>query len=371
MLAQHYAGNPTIVGADLHNEPHDPACWGCGDTTVDWRLAAERAGNAILAVNANWLIIVEGIQTVNGSSYWWGGNLAAAGANPVRLNVAGRLVYSPHDYPIDVADQPWFHDPTFPSNMPGIWNRTWGYLRVNNVAPVLLGEFGTKLANTIDQQWFSTMITYLGSTAANGANDFSWTFWSWNPNSGDTGGILADDWTTVNTNKDTPLNAIKQTLTVPTPTPVVGIKAQYFAGGSTGASTSSLTPRLRVVNTGTAGIDLGTVTVRYWYTADSTQQQNFACDYTPDGCANVHARFVTLSPARTNADTYLEISFASRTLNPTAATGDLQDRVFKSDWSNFNQANDYSFNGAATAYADSTKVTVYLNGTLVWGTEPT
>ena len=57
-LAQRYAGNPTVIGADLHNEPHaegtNPAatgaCWGCGDTTRDWRLAAERAGNAILGV---------------------------------------------------------------------------------------------------------------------------------------------------------------------------------------------------------------------------------------------------------------------------------------------------------------------------------
>ncbi|HXM57475.1 MAG TPA: cellulose binding domain-containing protein, partial [Candidatus Dormibacteraeota bacterium] len=73
---------------------------------------------------------------------------------------------------------------------------------------------------------------------------------------------------------------------------------------------------------GNLGIDLANVTVRYWYTADGTQAQNWACDYTPDGCANVHAKFVTLSPARTNADTYLEISFAGRTLNPTSATGD-------------------------------------------------
>ena len=56
MLAQRYAGNTTVIGADLHNEPHaegtNPAatgaCWGCGDTARDWRLAAERAGNAIL-----------------------------------------------------------------------------------------------------------------------------------------------------------------------------------------------------------------------------------------------------------------------------------------------------------------------------------
>ena len=37
----------------------------------------------------------------------------------------------------------------------------------------------------------------------------SWTYWSWNPNSGDTGGILADDWQTVNTNKLAKLTPIQ------------------------------------------------------------------------------------------------------------------------------------------------------------------
>ena len=36
----------------------------------------------------------------------------------------------------------------------------------------------------------------------------SWTWWSWNPNSGDTGGILKDDWTTVNQAKLAALQAI-------------------------------------------------------------------------------------------------------------------------------------------------------------------
>src|SRR5215212_2505031 len=58
MLARHYANNPTVVGADLHNEPHGDACWGCGVQATDWRLAAERAGNAILAANPGWLIFV-------------------------------------------------------------------------------------------------------------------------------------------------------------------------------------------------------------------------------------------------------------------------------------------------------------------------
>ena len=50
-LAQRYAGNPTVIGADLHNEPHGIATWGDGNPATDWRLAAEAAGNAILAAN--------------------------------------------------------------------------------------------------------------------------------------------------------------------------------------------------------------------------------------------------------------------------------------------------------------------------------
>ena len=44
-----------------------------------------------------------------------------------------------------------------------------------------------------------------------GTEDMSWTFWSWNPNSGDTGGILADDWTTINQNKIVYLTPIEFT----------------------------------------------------------------------------------------------------------------------------------------------------------------
>jgi endoglucanase len=207
MLAQRYAGNTTVIGADLHNEPHGiqgggGANWGSGDLNSDWRLAAERAGNAILAVNSNWLIIVEGVSDYNGSGYWWGGNLQGAATAPVRLNVANRLVYSAHDYATSVFAQPWFSDPAFPNNLAAIWDRNWGYLFKNNVAPVLLGEFGTTLADPRDRTWLSTLMAYTGT----GTDAISFTFWSWNPNSGDTGGILNDDWTSVNTTKQAYLN---------------------------------------------------------------------------------------------------------------------------------------------------------------------
>ena len=199
MLAGRYKGNATVIGFDLHNEPHGSATWGDGNMATDWRLAAERAGNAILAVNPELLIVVEGVQTVNGASYWWGGNLMNAGADPVTLSVANQLVYSIHDYPASVSTQTWFTDPTYPSNLSGVWDSYWGYLVTQNVAPVWVGEFGTLDQTTSDQQWFGAMASYLTS------KKLSFAFWALNPDSGDTGGLLADDWVTVNADKQTVL----------------------------------------------------------------------------------------------------------------------------------------------------------------------
>ena len=224
MLAERYKGNTTIIGADLHNEPHEPACWGCGDPARDWRLAAQTAGNAILAINPNWLIIVEGIQNYRDQWYWWGGNLAGARDYPVQFNVPNQLVYSAHDYPASVFGQPWFNDPSYPGNLPAIWDNFWGYLHKNNVAPVLIGEFGTKLLTASDQQWYDKITAYLGATGV------SFTFWSWNPNSVDTGGILKEDWQTVNQDKMARLTPLLFPLsggTPPPPPPPAACKVDY------------------------------------------------------------------------------------------------------------------------------------------------
>ncbi len=202
MLAERYRNNPIVIGADLHNEPHGRATWGSGQISTDWRLAAQRAGNRILAVNPDWLIIVEGVESYGGHNYWWGGNLRGAADHPVVLSVPNKLVYSTHDYATSVYHQSWFNAPNFPHNLQGIWDETWGYLLKENIAPVLVGEFGTKFEATADQIWLNELVDYM---EANGA---SFTYWCWNPNSVDTGGILQNDWRTVNQQKQNVLNRL-------------------------------------------------------------------------------------------------------------------------------------------------------------------
>jgi len=207
MLAQRYADNTAVIGADLHNEPH-AGTWG-GGGAKDWAAAAELAGNAIGAVNPNWLIFVEGVGSYQGNNYWWGGNLMGVRDRPIELDVPNKLVYSPHDYPNSVYEQPWFKGADFPANLPAKFDQMWGYIFKEGIAPIYLGEFGTKLTDPKDAPWFEAITSYLsGDFDNNGTNDLaagqqgiSWTFWSWNPNSGDTGGILKDDWRSVNEEK--------------------------------------------------------------------------------------------------------------------------------------------------------------------------
>jgi endoglucanase len=193
MLAKRYANTDVVIGADLHNEPHGEATWGSGDPKTDWRLAAEKCGNAILAVNPNLLIVVEGIEKCGDDGYWWGGNLMDVAKYPVELSVPNRVVYSPHDYGPGVSGQSWFSDPTFPNNLAGLWDKHWGYIAKQGIAPVMLGEFGGKSVGTdTEGVWQRTLVQYLKD------NGISYTYWTINPNSGDTGGILADDWISVN-----------------------------------------------------------------------------------------------------------------------------------------------------------------------------
>ncbi|WP_083305150.1 cellulase family glycosylhydrolase [Moorena producens] len=197
MLANRYRNQPNVIGADLKNEPHGSASWGTNDLATDWRLAAQRAGNAILAVNPKWLIVVEGVEkNVPGqrlATHWHGGNLEGVREYPVRLSNPNKLVYSPHEYGPGVFNHSWFSEPSFPNNLEYRWEIAWNYIARQGIAPILIGEFGGKEVdpNSTEGVWKRRLVDYINR------NNLSFAYWSWNPNSGDTGGILQDDWQSV------------------------------------------------------------------------------------------------------------------------------------------------------------------------------
>ncbi len=225
-LAGRYRNQGNVIGADLKNEPYGRATWGTNDFATDWRLAAERAGNAILSVNPNWLIVVEGVSAPNSTpgqiqnDYWWGGNLEGVRNAPVRLSIPNRVVYSPHEYGPGLAESfgitpfvTYLNDPQFPNNLESHWNTGFGYIHDQGTAPVLVGEFGGPgyASNFRDGQWQQTLVNYLDQ------RNLSWAYWAWNANAYDLGGgLVQDDWRTLRSDR---IDLLKPILEEATPIP--------------------------------------------------------------------------------------------------------------------------------------------------------
>lgn len=200
-VANRYKNLPSFIGLDLKNEPHGAATWSAANPSTDWNKAAERASAQILANAPNILIFVEGIASTavcsdNTYGHFWGENLQPLACTPLNIP-ANRLVLSPHVYGPDVFDMPYFQGGDFPGNMPAIWDQHFGRFAAQGYT-LVIGEFGGKYGrgNSRDRPWQDAFVTYLI-----GKNIRSSFYWSWNPNSSDTGGILDDDWTTIRQDK--------------------------------------------------------------------------------------------------------------------------------------------------------------------------
>lgn len=130
----------------------------------------------------------------------------------------------------------------------------------------------------------------------------------------------------------------------------------------------------QIINTGTTAVPMSELTMRYWFTnASPTDPPVFACDWAQVDCSNVTSTFVTLSPPRTMADTYLQLGFtaAAGSIAPGQSSGEIQTRIHDLNYSNFDTTASYSFiSDASFVYKDTQTVTLYLNGVLIWGTEP-
>lgn len=213
-MAERYKDNDTIIAYDLKNEPHGKpyeadkaAIWNDSDSANNWKYVAETAASRILAKNPNVLIMVEGTEiyptdiksnkdfsSTNDDDYyfnWWGGNLRGVKDFPVDLGkYQNKLVYSPHDYGPTVYQQPWFEgDYDFDSLMRDCWQDNWFFIYKNNTAPLLIGEWGGFMKEP-NLKWMTCMRRLISE------NHLNHTFWCYNANSGDTGGLVLDDFST-------------------------------------------------------------------------------------------------------------------------------------------------------------------------------
>ncbi|TQK51353.1 cellulase/cellobiase CelA1 [Streptomyces sp. SLBN-118] len=210
-VTDRYKSNDTIVAMDIKNEPHGKhseiprAKWDDSTDQDNFKYACQTAGRRILAINPNVLVLCEGIEiypkdganwtsTTEGDYHfdWWGGNLRGAKDHPVGLgNQQDQLVYSPHDYGPLVYQQPWFKGEWNRTTLErDVWDPNWLYLHKSNTAPLLIGEWGGLLDNGPNQKWMTALRDLIVE------NKIHQTFWCINPNSGDTGGLLNNDWKT-------------------------------------------------------------------------------------------------------------------------------------------------------------------------------
>lgn len=213
-LTTHFKNNDTVIAIDIKNEPHgkpneNGAIWNDSFDRNNWKYVAQEAGNIILDINPNLLIMIEGIEiypididansnyeSQDSADYyfcWWGGNLRGVKDYPIDFGTPERnaqIVYSPHDYGPSVYAQPWFSkDFTFESLKADCWDDNWFYIYECETAPVLIGEWGGFMQG--DNLKWMTMLRQLILE-----NQLHHTFWCFNANSGDTGGLVKDDFTT-------------------------------------------------------------------------------------------------------------------------------------------------------------------------------
>lgn len=227
-FADYYKDDDTVIAIDLKNEPHGKtddgifAKWDGSTDENNWRYAAERGAKACLDKNPNLLIMVEGIEVYpkfeEGESWeshsvdyarypwspyhgaWWGANFRGAKEFPVDLGeYQSQLVYSPHDYGPEVWKQDWFYlddsSKTFTRQtlLDDYWYDTWAYLVEEKISPLLMGEWGGWVDDEHDKtgenrHWLQEIRDYMID------KHIHHTFWCFNENSSDTGGLVYDNF---------------------------------------------------------------------------------------------------------------------------------------------------------------------------------
>jgi Cellulose binding domain./Carbohydrate binding module (family 6)./Glycosyl hydrolase family 26. len=160
----------------------------------------------------------------------------------------------------------------------------------------------------------------------------------------------------------------------PTPTPVPGeFNLTLSNSGNSSPVANTITNNIRISHNGGGAVDLSKLSIRYYYTKEGLSSESFYCDnaalqmnrapWYVALTSSVKGSITRLAQPKTNADSYLEITFDTGEQFAEGATLIIDTRMHKNDWTTYDQSNDHS-------YIDSSNITVYYDGRLILGNEP-
>ena len=163
--------------------------------------------------------------------------------------------------------------------------------------------------------------------------------------------------------------AANQVLTI---TPVM-IQVQYKDDDNSRPTGPSINPTLRLDNQGATAVDYGSLTARYWLTPENYSGLSTSIDWAALGTSQVHARYVPLTQPRQGALGYVEYTFDANLGNLAigGTSGEIRSRFNNMAYGDLNENDDYSYRLNSWTYAPNDHITLYRNGRLVYGTEPT
>ncbi len=172
--------------------------------------------------------------------------------------------------------------------------------------------------------------------------------------------------TAVQTETPTP-TAVQSATPTPATTPDVtqapqaSFKLQYRCMESA-ANATQIRPVINIVSTSSVSVPLSELTARYYYSKEGSSGEDYRVDYAGPaiGTGNI---------VLTAGTGYLQVGFSAGAgnLNGFVQTGEIQIRANKTDWTAYDQSNDWSFDGTVTAFTDWDRIALFRNGTLVWG----
>jgi hypothetical protein len=140
------------------------------------------------------------------------------------------------------------------------------------------------------------------------------------------------------------------------------LQVQY-ANRSNYPAANQIQPHFIITNSGGTAVPLSSLKLRYFYSKEGNAGEQLAIDWAERGVSNVTTSLQA---------GYFELGFAAAagSMAANGTSGQVQVRLHKTDWSAYDQSNDFSFNQSMTSFQPWNKVALYQNGKLVWGSAP-